>query len=72
MNRTKMHYDRVRDQWYVLLGGKEYGLHCGEVFDLYIGRKTIPCQLELANKWYVIMGNTRLDLRENDQYTINI
>jgi hypothetical protein len=67
-----MRYDQIKDQWYVVLRGREYSLHCGENFELYIGRKAIPCQLELANKWYVIMENTRLDLREDDQYTVNI
>lgn len=72
MNRTRMRYDKDQDQWYVVKDGKEYGLNCGESFELYIGRKAIPCQLELANKWYVIIENTRLDLRENDQYMVNI
>jgi hypothetical protein len=72
LNKTRMRYDRTKDHWYVVLRGREYGLHCGESFDLYIGRKAIPCQLELANKWYVIIDNTRLDLREDDQYTVNI
>lgn len=72
MKKTKMHFDRTRDQWYVELAGRKYGLHCGESFELYIGRKAIACQLELGSKWYVIMGDTRLDLRENDLYTVNI
>jgi hypothetical protein len=67
-----MSYDQIQDQWYVVLSGREYGLHCGESFELYIGRKAIPCQLELADKWYVIMEDTRLDLREDDHYTVNI
>lgn len=72
MSRTKMSYDKNKDQWYVVLSGKEYGLHCGESFELYIGRKAIYCQLELANNWYIIMENTRLDLREDDQYMVKI
>lgn len=67
-----MHYDEVQDQWVVVLNGKKYGLHCGESFELYIGEMAITCQLELANKWYVIIDDTRLDLRENDQYLVNI
>lgn len=67
-----MHYNQIRDQWYVDIHGREYGHHCGESFELYIGPKTIPCQLELANKWYVIVRNTRLDLREDDQYTVKL
>jgi len=72
MNRTRIRYDQIQDQWCVELDGREYGLHCGESFELYIGRKTIPCRLELASKWYVIMGNTRFDLREDDQYLVNL
>jgi hypothetical protein len=72
LKKTRMHYDQMQEQWYVDLAGRKYGLHCGESFELYIGRKAIPCQLELSNKWYVIMGDTRLDLRENDQYKVNI
>lgn len=72
MNRTKMRYDQNQDQWYVNLSGKEYGLHCGESFELYIGRKAIPCQLELAKKWYIIIENIRLDLREDDEYLVRV
>ncbi|WP_203557049.1 DUF5348 domain-containing protein [Bacillus sp. B15-48] len=67
-----MRYDQNQDQWYVALSGGEYGLHCGECFELYIGRTAIPCRLELANRWYIIMENTRLDLREDDQYMVKI
>ena len=67
-----MRYDYIQDQWCVDLNGREYGLHCGEKLELYVGRRTIPCRLELANKWYVIAENTRLDLRESDQYIIKI
>jgi hypothetical protein len=49
-NRTSMRYDQIRDQWCVDLRGKEYGLHCGESFELCIGSKAIPCSLELASK----------------------
>ncbi|MFD1039642.1 DUF5348 domain-containing protein [Virgibacillus byunsanensis] len=70
MNKNRMRYDRIQDHWYVDLQGREYGLHCGERFELYIGRKAIPCRLELASKWYVIMENTQFDLREDDQYTV--
>lgn len=67
-----MRYDELQDQWVVVLNGKKYGLHCGESFELYVGQMAIPCQLELAKKWYVIMDDTRLDLRENDQYLVNV
>lgn len=72
LKKTRMRYDQMQDQWYVDLTGRKYGLHCGESFELYIGHEAIPCQLELGSKWYVIMGDTRLDLRENDQYKVII
>jgi len=67
-----MQYDHIQDQWYIDLAGRKYDLHCGESFELYIGNKAIPCQLELGSKWYVTIGDTRLDLRENDQYKVVI
>lgn len=72
MSRNSMRYNPIQDQWYVDIHGREYNLHCGESFEIYIGCNTIPCRLELANKWYVILGNTRFDLRQDDQYTIKL
>lgn len=67
-----MNYDQDLERWFVELQEREYALHCGENFQLFIGRKPIPCQLELAEKWYVIMNNTSFDLRENEQYMIQL
>lgn len=67
-----MRYSQTQDQWYVEIHGRKYSLHCGESFDLYIGGKSIPCRIELANKWYVITDDARLDLRENDHYTVKL
>jgi len=72
MNKYNMHYDQNQEQWLVKLRGREYALHCGESFELYIGQKPIPCRLELADKWYVIMNDTSFDLRANSQYMINL
>lgn len=72
LKKTRMRYDELQDQWVVVLNGKEYGLHCGEGFELYVGQKAIPCQIELGKKWYVIMGDIRLELRESDQYLVNV
>ncbi len=41
--------------WMVVLGGKEYMLHCGEWFDLSFGETSVPCRLELDRQWYVVM-----------------
>jgi len=72
MGRDTMHYNQIQDQWYVDIHGREYSLHCGEGFEIYIGRKAIPCRLELADKWYIVVGNTRFDLREEDQYLVKL
>ncbi|TFJ92652.1 DUF5348 domain-containing protein [Lentibacillus salicampi] len=70
MIKYSMHYDQNQEQWFVERQERDYALHCGETFALYIGRRSIPCRLELADKWYVVMEDARFDLRENDQYTI--
>ncbi|WP_099354676.1 DUF5348 domain-containing protein [Fredinandcohnia onubensis] len=72
MNKKRMRYDYEQEQWYVDIQGRKYALHCGESFELHIGKKTIPCRLELALSWYVIMDDVRFDLREGDQYTISL
>jgi|HigsolmetaAR206D_1030411.scaffolds.fasta_scaffold14703_2 hypothetical protein len=72
MNKNRMRYDHEQEQWYVDIRGMKYALHCGESFELYIGRKSFPCRLELAKNWYVIMDDVRFDLREGDQYTVKI
>lgn len=72
MIKHTMHFNQDREQWYVDLQGRDYTLSCGESFDIYIGNKAVPCRLELADKWYVIMDNVSFDLRENHQYQINL
>ncbi|MFD1708467.1 DUF5348 domain-containing protein [Siminovitchia sediminis] len=72
MNKSSMYYDRQEEQWYVHLRGNDYALQCGESFGLYIGQKSIPCRLELGNKWYVVMEDVRFDLREDNKYQIKM
>ncbi len=72
MIQHDMYYNLHEDQWFVNLRGKEYALNCGENMELHIEGKAIPCRLELADKWYVIMGNVSLDLREKEKYAINL
>lgn len=67
-----MNYDLDQEQWFVELQERDYALHCGESFQLFIGSKPIPCRLELAKKWYVVMDNANFDLRENEQYMIRL
>ena len=72
MNTYTMQYDQGKEQWLVEFGEINYFLHCGESFELYIGKRPMRCRLELANNWYVIMDNTSFDLRENSQYMIKL
>lgn len=72
IKKYSMNYDQNQKQWFVKIQEKVYALHCGEVFQLFIGQKAVPCQLELAEKWYVIMSNTSFELRENEQYMIHL
>lgn len=64
-------YDSKADRWTVHMNGYSYGLHCGECFELRIGDKSIPCRLEYDNAWYVIMHDTRFDLRTRNTYKVN-
>lgn len=70
LTKYSMNYDQEQEQWLVELQERDYALHCGESFQLFIGKKPISCRLELADKWYVIIGSTSFDLRENEQYMI--
>ncbi|XJZ27067.1 DUF5348 domain-containing protein [Bacillota bacterium Lsc_1132] len=72
MNKNRMRYDNEQEQWYVDIMGRKHAIHCRESFELYIGKKPIPCRLELAKNWFVIMDDVRFDLREGDQYTVRI
>jgi hypothetical protein len=70
-----MKYNKKLSSWFVVQGEREYMLHCGEWFDLSVGEdKGIPCRLELARQWYVIMGNegVKLSLRTNEIYKIEV
>ncbi|GAB6172953.1 hypothetical protein JCM15765_24310 [Paradesulfitobacterium aromaticivorans] len=65
-------YDRKADRWTVNLGSHTYGLHCGECFELRIGDRNIPCRLEYGNAWYVILDDTRFNLRIRDTYKVKM
>jgi len=65
-------YDGKADRWMVHMGGYSYGLHCGECFELHIGDNSIPCRLEYSDEWYVIMHDTRFNLRVQNIYRVKI
>lgn len=52
------------------MGTRDYGLHCGETFELLLGRTRFPCRLEMADSWYVVIADTTLALRPKETYTI--
>ncbi len=67
---NQMTYDRDANSWFVLLGEKAYPVYCGECFEIRIGDRGIPCRLELDRYWYVIMRETRFNLRNKEVYHI--
>jgi len=67
-----MFYNLYQDQWFIEIRGQEFALNCGECIELHINGNIIPCRLELADKWYVMMDNTSFYLRENEQYIVNL
>lgn len=67
-----MKYDEETDRWYVELEGRNYGLHCGECFEIYIGGQLIPCRLEMDSQWYVIMEDVSFELRKSSVYLVNV
>lgn len=72
VNGVEMKYDPQQDRWVVVMGHREYGLHCGEYFEIWIGKTSIACRLELGNDWYIIMQDARFNLRTQDTYRVKI
>lgn len=72
---SDMTYDRELECWFVHIDGRACMMHCGEWFDLWVGEKqSLPCRLELARQWYVIIGTgqVRLNLRTKDTYKVEV
>ncbi|MCC0567347.1 DUF5348 domain-containing protein [Brevibacillus borstelensis] len=67
-----MRYDEELDRWYVELDGRNYGLHCGECFEIYIGAQPIPCRIEMDSHWYLIIEDISFDLRRSSTYLVNV
>lgn len=68
---SDLKYDRETNCWFVVLDGKEYGMHCGEWFDLFLSdTKSMVGRLELAKEWYVDFGSVRFNLRKQETYKI--
>jgi hypothetical protein len=69
---VEMRYDEEHGRWTARLGGRDYGMHCGECFELMIGQNMIPCRLEMDQHWYVIIEDVRLNLRTRDSYRVGL
>ena len=70
--KVLMRFDPELERWCVELQGRNYGLHCGESVELYIGGEPVSCRLELDLDWYVILKDVCLNLRPSDKYMVNI
>lgn len=68
----ELKYNSEADRWMVHIDGYRYGLHCGECLELRIGNTRIPCRLEYDDTWYVIMHDTRFNLRIRNTYKVRI
>jgi hypothetical protein len=67
-----MIYNHDRACWMAELDGRTLSLHCGECFELVIGKNKMPCRLELDSQWYVIIHEEQFNLRTNDIYRVII
>lgn len=70
--KAAMRFDPEHDRWCVELQGRNYGLHCGEYVELYIGGKPVSCRLELDLDWYVILKDVSFNLRPSDKYMVSV
>ncbi|GAA0336229.1 hypothetical protein GCM10008967_28270 [Bacillus carboniphilus] len=70
-----MKYHKELECWFFKQGENEFMMNCGEWFNLRIGEEQgIPCRLELAKQWYVVMGpkGVKLNLRTNETYKVEV
>lgn len=65
-----MVYHPEQDRWIVTFDGEPYGMHCGENFEIIVGRQHLTCTLELGSQWYVITERVRFNLREQEKYHV--
>lgn len=72
MRDAQMRYNPHTDRWTVQSNEQEYGLHCGETFDLVLEGQLYPCRLEMAETWYVVLGDAGLALRPREVYQVRI
>lgn len=70
--RCNLKYDHETERWMAHMDNNCYGLHCGEGLEIRIGNQSIPCSLEYDGTWYVIMQDTRFNLRIQNTYKAKI
>ncbi|CAB3389573.1 DUF5348 domain-containing protein [Kyrpidia spormannii] len=72
IRRVPLFYDKEQDRWCADIDGCSYGLHCGEVFRLHIGKQGFDCRLEMDTSWYIITEGGRFTLREHQRYLVSL
>ena len=72
MRDANMRYNPELDRWSVSYGDNDYGIHCGELIDLMLNGRAIPCRLEFGKAWYVVVDEVELGLRPSKVYSIRI
>ncbi|MCL6444068.1 MAG: DUF5348 domain-containing protein [Alicyclobacillus sp.] len=72
-------YTPVYDRWTFESKTLERDMHCGDVFELHIDGRYVPCRLELYDGgWYVIIRERRTDhrirflLMKNSRYHVRL
>jgi hypothetical protein len=72
VRRAILRYREEQDRWIADTGNQMFSLHCGEGFQLHVGRQKVNCRIEMARTWYVIADDVPLGLLKNKEYLISI
>ena len=72
MRRAVLRYMEEYDRWFADVGKEMFSLHCGEGFQLHMGRRKVPCRIEMGRTWYVFAEDVPLVLMQNRTYLISI
>jgi len=67
-----MDYDPKTERWQVHMNGKCCVMHCGERLEMLIGNYWLTCRIEMDRDWYIVIHETKLDLRKKDKYNIQM
>ena len=70
--RAVLRYLKEQDRWFADIGKQMFSLHCGEGFQIHIGRQKVHCRIERGKTWYLIVDDVPLGLLENKEYVISI